>query len=171
MTDSTANGGGGVKDGSKVEKIQDQDTGSIDEADIGLEKWLKPDTPSEITQRVGLIQRASVSYSGPLPPASEVAKYEEAYPGAAERIFALSENLLKLQDKALHKHHTRSILKTITSTLVSLSMIAVAGLAILYDPAWLSIPLGSIGFLSLLLREWFRRTKGQKQNTPNLSVD
>lgn len=53
MTDSRANGGGGVKDGPKVEKIQDQDTGSIDEADIGLEKWLKPDTPSEITQRVG----------------------------------------------------------------------------------------------------------------------
>ena len=43
MTDSTANGGGGVKDGPKIEKIQDQDTGSIDEADIGLEKWLKPD--------------------------------------------------------------------------------------------------------------------------------
>ncbi|MXW14188.1 MAG: DUF2335 domain-containing protein [Rhodothermaceae bacterium] len=135
----------------------------MDEADFDLKQWLKPDTPREITQRVSLIQRASVSYSGPLPPASEVAKYEKVHPGAADRIFTLSENLVKLQDKALDKHHTRSILKTITSTLVSLSIIAVAGLAILYDPAWLSIPLGAVGVLSLLLRNWFGRTRRQKE--------
>lgn len=86
MTDSTVNGDDGVKNGPKVEKAQDQDTGSISGEDIRLKEWLKPDTPSEIIQRVGSIQR-SVSYRGPLPPASEIAKYEEVYPGAAERIF------------------------------------------------------------------------------------
>ena len=91
MTDSTANGGGGVKDGSKVEKVQDQDTGSVDEADLGLEKWLKPDTPSEITQRVGLIQKASVSYSGPLPPASEVANMKRRTPGRLNVFYPLRE--------------------------------------------------------------------------------
>ncbi|MCY4674945.1 MAG: hypothetical protein OXD43_14495 [Bacteroidetes bacterium] len=59
---------------------------SKDEADRDLKQWLKPETPGEIAQRIGSIQGASISYSGPLPPASEVAKYEEVYPGAAERI-------------------------------------------------------------------------------------
>ena len=98
-----------------------------------------------------------------MPPASEVAKYEEVYPGAAERILGLTESLTKLHEKALDKKHIRSVLNTVTSALVSLSVIAVAGLAVLSDPAWLSIPLGGIGILGLPLREWFRRTRDQKQ--------
>ncbi len=162
MTDPTVNGDGEVNDESKVAKVQDP--GSIDEADHDLKQWLKPETPGEIIQRISSIQSASISsYSGPLPPASEVAKYEEVYPGAAERIFGLAESLPKLRGKALDKQHTRSILKTVTSALISLSAMAVAALAVLYDPAWLSIPLGGIGILGLLLREWFRRTRGRKQ--------
>ena len=163
MTDPMVNGDGEADKESKVEKVQGQDSGSAGEAERDLKQWLKPETPSEIAQRIGSIQGASISYSGPLPPASEVAKYEEVYPGAAERIFGLAESLPKLQEKALDKQHTRSVLKTVTSALVSLSVIAVAGLAVLFDPAWLSIPLGGIGILGLLLREWFRRTRDQKQ--------
>ena len=85
------------------------------------------------------------------------------YPGATERIFGLAESLPKLQEKALDKQHLRSVLKTVTSALVSLGMVAVAALAILVDPAWLSIPLGGIGILGLLLREWLRRTRDRKQ--------
>lgn len=109
------------------------------------------------------MQNASGSYGNPLPSASELAKYEEVYPGAAERIFGLAENLPKLQEKALDKRHARSILTTITSSLVSLSVITLAGLAVWLDPAWLSIPLGGIGILGLLLREWLRRTRDQKE--------
>ncbi len=86
MTDPAVNGDDGVNDESKVEKIQDQDPESIDEADLDLNQWLKSDTPNEITQRVSLIQRSLVSYRGPLPPVSEVAKYEKLLPGAADRV-------------------------------------------------------------------------------------
>ncbi len=109
------------------------------------------------------MQNASGSYSNPLPSASELAKYEEVYPGAAERIFGLAENVPKLREKALDKRHARSMLKTITSTLVSLSVITLAGLAVFNDPSWLSIPLGGIGILGLLLGEWLSRTRNQKE--------
>lgn len=164
MTAPTLSGDGEANEESKVERVQDQDPKSIDEADRDIEQWLK-EAPSEIVQQIGSssIQGASISsYSGPLPPASELAKYEEVYPGATERIFGLAESLPKLQEKALDKQHLRSVLKTVTSALVSLGMVAVAALAILVDPAWLSIPLGGIGILGLLLREWLRRTRNQK---------
>lgn len=163
MTDPTVNGDGEVNDESKVERVQDQDPGSIDEADHDLGQFPKPEVLGEITQRISSIQSALVSYSGPLPPASEVAKYEEIYPGATERIISLAENVQRLQEKALDKHHARSTQKTVTSALVSLGMVAVAALAVLLDPAWLSIPLGGIGILGLFLREWFRRTRNQKE--------
>ncbi len=162
MKDSTVQGDAGANDEPKFKQVSDQDTESPEGSSVDFERWPKSDIPSEITQRVNWIQRKSVSYSGPLPPASEVAKYEEVYPGAADRIFTLSENLLKLQSRVSDQYHSRSILKTITSTVVSLSMMALAVFAILYDPAWLSIPLGTAGILSLLLREWFRGTKGRK---------
>ncbi len=37
------------------------------------------------------IQVAAASYSGPIPPPSELAKYEELLPGSAERIIAMAE--------------------------------------------------------------------------------
>jgi uncharacterized membrane protein len=161
MTDPTINGDREVNDESKVERVQDPE--SIDEADRDFEQFLKPEALGEITQRISSIQSALVSYSGPLPPASEVAKYEEVYPGAAERIISLAENVQKLQEKALDKHHARSTLTTVTSALVSLSVVGVAALAVLFDPAWLSIPLVGTGILGLLLREWLRRTRDRKE--------
>ncbi len=46
----------------------------------------------------GLIHHQSVSYSAPIPPASEFAKYEAACPGAADRILAMAER------EAIHRH-------------------------------------------------------------------
>jgi uncharacterized membrane protein len=40
-----------------------------------------------------------VSYSGPLPPSSELAQYERVLPGSAERILALAEKEVE------HRHH------------------------------------------------------------------
>lgn len=38
------------------------------------------------------------SFSGPLPPARELAAYEQAFPGSAERIFQMRENEIKLTE-------------------------------------------------------------------------
>ena len=56
MTDPSVNGDCEVNDESKVEKVYDQDMGSTDAADCDLKQRLKPNTPSEIAQRICSIQ-------------------------------------------------------------------------------------------------------------------
>ncbi len=164
MTAPAAIGGDdGINDVPEIERMPGQDTPPPSAVDFNPEQWFKPEIPSEIIQRFDRIQRGSTPCSDLLPPASEVAKYEDVYPGAAEYLFALSENVLKIQETASSKHHTRSILKTVTSVMISLSMMALAGLSILYDPAWVSIPLGTMGIFGLFLPEWLRGTRSRKR--------
>lgn len=60
----------------------------------------------ELVHEVSTVQ----SYSGPLPPAAEFARYEEAVEGAGERIISLAENSSKrtyeahLDDNRLGRH-------------------------------------------------------------------
>lgn len=72
-----------------------------------------PEVISQIAHRVmEIIHEVSTveSYSGPLPPASEFVRYEEAVPGAGERIIGLAENSSKrtyeahLDDNRLGRH-------------------------------------------------------------------
>ncbi len=103
-------------------------------------------------ERVTRIQRV-VTYSGPLPPSSELAKYEKVQPGAADRIIAMAENV-QIMERSKFQEEAGIIRRRITnSTMVSFYMITAAIVAILFDPAWLSIPLGLAGVLTLLVRE------------------
>lgn len=69
----------------------------------------------ELAQAQSSIQGFSQSYSGPLPPAAEFARYDEAVPGAGERIIELAENSSRrsleaqLDDNRLGRHVTWSI--------------------------------------------------------------
>lgn len=100
-----------------------------------------------------------VAYSGPLPPSSELEKYEKVHHGAADRIITMAENAQAMQRYALEGEMDITRRRMTASTMVSLCMIAAAVVAILFDPAWLSIPLGTVGILTFSLRELFRRIK------------
>ncbi len=156
-------GDDGINELPETERMPGQDTQPTSDVDFNPEQRFKPETPSVLIQRFDRIKRGSAPCSDLLPPASEVAKYEEVYPGAAEYLFALSENALKIQETASREHHTRSILRTVTSVMISLSMMALAGLSILYGPAWVSIPLGTMGIFGLFLPEWLRGTRSRKR--------
>ena len=98
-------------------------------------------------------------YGSFLPPASDFAKYEEVRPGATDRIISLAENSLNIQEKALDKQAVLSGLKLIISGIVSVSLIAVAAMAIVHGSAWLSVPLVSVGILTLFVRKLITRWK------------
>lgn len=77
-----------------------------------------PEVINQIAHRVMEIiheVRTVESYSGPLPPAAEFVRYEEAVPGAGERIIGLAENSSKrtydahLDDNRLGRHVLRSV--------------------------------------------------------------
>ena len=44
------------------------------------------------SQVVGITRTQSISYSGPIPPASELERFEKVSPGAANRIIAMAES-------------------------------------------------------------------------------
>lgn len=142
------------------EEIDDHDTVQIADTadDFDLKPWLKPDTPPDLVNRVRRIQRVS-SYSGPLPPADELRRYENVLPGSADRIISLAEGALDFQREMLKESSTFSKRRLTASTIVSLSFIGASVVAIILDPAWLSIPLGIGGIATLLFRELLGRNK------------
>ena len=112
-----------------------------------------------------------MGYSGPLPPASELIKYEEAHPGAADRIIGLAEDTLRMRNNVYDQQIGLSRRRVNASVIMSLGMLSIAGLAIVYDPAWLSIPLGALGILTLMIRELIRVVRKlvqrQSEKTPS----
>lgn len=68
----------------------------------------------------------SQSYSGPIPPASELVKYNQACPDAADRIIRMAEN------EAKHRHEMQSReLKERTKVIITSMLCAVVCVAIL----------------------------------------
>ncbi len=63
---------------------------------------LPPEVKAEIQREVSIVAHQE-SYSGPLPPASEFAKYNETLPGAAERILAMAEKEQDFRQKQMVK--------------------------------------------------------------------
>ena len=111
-----------------------------------------------------------MGYSGLLPPASELIRYEEAHPGAADRVIGLAEDTLRMRNNVFEKQIGLSRRRVNASVIMSLGMLIIAGLAIVFDPAWLSIPFGALGILTLTTRELIRIVRKlvqrQSEKTP-----
>jgi len=108
--------------------------------------------------RVTRIQCVS-SYSGPPPPADELRRYENVLSGTADRIISLAEGAVDFQRELLKENSTFSKRRLTASTIVSLSFIGASVIAIIFDPPWLSIPLGIGGIATLAFREFLGRNK------------
>lgn len=90
-----------------------------------------------------------VEYSGPLPPASEYAAYEETTPGAGDRILTLTEEqskhrqLLELEDsRAFHAHCKEELRLDGRRTIYGQYFAAIA-LIMLTGLAWRALELGN----------------------------
>lgn len=98
----------------------------------------------ELVHEVNTVQ----SYSGPLPPASEFARYEEAVEGAGERIISLAENSSKrtyeahLDDNRLGRHVIWSV--TVVAVIVFTAQVIISRDLISAG----SVELGSIASLA-----------------------
>ena len=134
------------------------------EKELDLTHWLKPDTPSEVVRHVANMQDV-MSLRELLPPPSELAEYEKMQPGAADRIIGLAEKGLSLESDTLEKETAITRHRLMASTIVSLSMIATAVMTIVFGPAWLSIPLGFGGVLTLALRDLLNRDRDRRNKS------
>ena len=143
------------------QELATSSTAPVQETDPlqGLERWVKEDAPPEIRSRLRSIEQvARISYTGPLPLASEFAAYENAVPGAGDRILKMAERAQELDsDKIGVVRHRIS-----ATTLVSLATILLSAFAIWQGLTWPAVPLGLGGIITLFLREvtklWSRNT-------------
>ncbi|MCL1931798.1 MAG: DUF2335 domain-containing protein [Treponema sp.] len=92
----------------------------------------------------------SLMYVGPLPPANEFASYEQALPGAAERILALTEK------EAQHRHKLEDKIISISSRgqlcalIVSILSLGAVGLSIYFSQPVASIAPAIIAITGLV---------------------
>lgn len=86
------------------------------------------------THDVSLVTASSQSlmYSGPLPPASEMAQYEKICPGAADRIIAIvekqSEHRQKIEHVAVWASSWRSILGVVFAFFIAIAALILSGI-------------------------------------------
>jgi uncharacterized membrane protein len=89
-------------------------------------------------------------YAGPLPPAAEFARYDQALPGAAERILALAEKETLSRHKAEAKLISISGRGQVFALIVSILSLAVVGLSIYFSQPVASIAPAIIAITGLV---------------------
>ena len=96
----------------------------------------------------------TVVYSGPIPPASEMKKYEAIQPGSASRILDMTENQLKhrsqIEYTAVRMASLRSLLGIIFAAVIALASLALAGFCIYCDHEMIGTLFGTGGIGSIV---------------------
>ena len=110
------------------------------------------------------MSQAHFSYAGPLPPASEFKKYEETLPGTADRIRSMSEKEQEERISARQERFRTDRFRISAATIVSVGMIALAGVGFYLDYPWQAVPIGFFGIGSLLLRELIKVFRSRSEN-------
>ena len=110
----------------------------------------KPEGSSPARQR----RAQDADYTMQLPPADELAKYEEISPGISDRILSVIERERELDGLKISLLRRRAIM----TTAVSLAFVAVAGVGIWLEVFWpVVLVLGLGGIVPFILREISRR--------------
>ena len=146
-------------DNESVPEHSRESLGKSSEGDssVGVQGLQNSEMLPEIVERVRRLEGKDF-YGSRLPSASEIAKYEETSPGAAERVISMAEKALEQQIQAENEQFGLARSRVVASTLTSLTVLAVAVLAIVLGPAWIALPLGIMPFLVVLVREVMKKT-------------
>ena len=121
----------------------------------------------EVVQQLiaGLTVEAKL-HSGPLPPASELAEYEEVLPGAADRIFRMaegqSEHRSDLESRMLQQEGQRSLGGIVAGTVLTLGFEGIALAAVLGDRLWFAVAFGAFP-ISAIVSAFVYGTRSRRQ--------
>ena len=107
--------------------------------------------PPEAREIVRAVTELSVSL-GPIPPAEELARYEKALPGAADRIIGMAEQEQSGRIKLRAATVGTERIRIAASVLLGALLIGVCALATYTGNAWIAVPTGLAGLGMALLR-------------------
>jgi len=91
-------------------------------------------------------------FSGPLPSPEAFMGYREVLPEAPDRILRMAEKEQDIRQEAIRGAIRNDRSRINRSTIVSLAIVAVAGLAFFFGYPWAAVPLGLAGMLGALVR-------------------
>lgn len=119
-----------------------------------VEEILDPEAPPEKRDLVlSLIQRY-ISYSGPIPPASEFAKYEETLPGSGNRIISMAEvsleHSINIESRSLSAETWLSALGQILGFLAFVGVVAAGVFLVQAGNVGSGVAIAVVGSLSAL---------------------
>tara|TARA_R110000868_G_scaffold113679_2_gene304915 strand:- start:1502 stop:2053 length:552 start_codon:yes stop_codon:yes gene_type:complete len=134
---------------------------AIDEGDIrdivraGLTHLSKEDRVAVIGEAMGeqaTVLAQSMTYSGPIPPSSELLAYEDVCKGAADRILAMAEKEQRNRHSSGAKYLHNDRLKVSGSIIVSIALIGAATYSATIGYPLLAALFGVSSFFPTLLK-------------------
>ena len=103
--------------------------------------------------QVSLAQVSASAYAGPIPDASQLEKYENICPGAADRLISMAENQLahrhSVEKEVVHTNSRNSTLGVVSAFVLGLFTIFGGVYLTLNGHAWPGTILGSTGLIGL----------------------
>ena len=113
-------------------------------------------------QQEMIMQRVMVSYSGPLPPANEMERYEKLEPGALNRMLTMSEqngeHIRRCEEKDVDAKIKFNLRGQTYSFAVTLGVLALAAVAFLTDNTVVGVIFGGVG-VSPIITSFFANMK------------
>ena len=104
-------------------------------------------------QKLQLVQQVSLKlFSGPLPSPDDLKRYDEAAPGAADRILTVFEKEQQMQADGQAGILDTERRRIDRATLLGLALIGIAGIATWKGAAVIAVPLGLAGVIGTLIR-------------------
>ncbi len=113
---------------------------------------LPEEQKAQLVEQIITDTSISETFSGPLPPPDDFAKYENVLPGAADRIIAMAEKEQQIRangDNAILANDKKRIN---FATLLGVGLLAIAGIAVWNGNALIALPLGLAGIFSTMSR-------------------
>ena len=105
-----------------------------------------------------------VAFSGPLPNPEAFEKYDQALPGAADRILRMAENEQKIRGSGQKGAIDNDRWRVAAALLTSIGLLAVAGMAIYFGQFGAGVSLGLAGSVLAALRVLFRHLEREKKD-------
>ena len=120
----------------------------------------------QLVQKLFVGHRIESIFIGPLPSPEDFRNYNQVVPDAAERILSMAEKEQQIRFEGQTKALANDSKRINRSTIISLALVVVAGLAAWKGFVAIAVPLGLAGVIASIIRllnDWFYQSASSKK--------
>ena len=120
----------------------------------------------QLARKLFVGHRVVSTFIGPLPSPEDFKKYNQVVPDAAERILSMAEKEQQMRFEGQTKALANDSKRINRSTIISMALVVVAGLAAWKGFVAIAVPLGLAGVIASIIRllnDWFYQSASSKK--------